>query len=112
MAIAAFARRHKHQARIVAATVRPPQVFDAMWAASDRHEPWQPGRPRIEGRRSPASQPAVASADQAIGKIGSAVFPDIKGLLDGGLIFESQLRRVKKSGDRFHDYLRFLTNLM
>src|SRR6478672_9877353 len=42
---------------------------------SSSHEAGQFDRPRIEIGRGPAPQPAVASADQAVCKIGSAVLP-------------------------------------
>src|SRR6476659_8743512 len=54
----------------------------------------QPNGSRIEGRGGPATKPAMMSADQAIGKLGGAVLPDIQRLLDRGLIFELELRSI------------------
>src|SRR5205809_3858537 len=79
----------------------------AMRFRSSSHETGQFDRPRIEGRRGPASESAVVSPDQPVCKIGSAVLPEVKCFLDRGLVFELELRGVEQSGDGAHD-LSFL----
>src|SRR5438067_11656320 len=73
-------------------------------SASQGHERGQLDRLRIECRRGPASQSVVVSTNQAVGKIGGAVFPDKQGFLHRRFILELDLCGIEQAGNCFPDF--------
>lgn len=67
------------------------------------NKPRQLGSLCIEGRCHPTTQSSVFGTDQAIGEIGSSIFPDKNSFLDCRLILELNIGRIEQARDGFND---------
>src|SRR5580692_12527896 len=63
---------------------------------SDRNETGDPQSFAVESRCGSTSQPAIASFNQAIRKIGCRILPRIDGTLNRRFVLKGQIRRVKE----------------